>query len=88
MTQLAKDEWSTAFPDAYLGDLYDALERNLGDDGIKGRAIADIRPPGEAYEFMFTYQGTILYGKVNLLLPDSRIVLVVSAHLPRKGDTL
>ena len=88
ITDRAVHEWSMAFPDAYLGDLYETLERTLADDGILGRRVPDMRPPGEAYEFMFFHEGVRLYGKVNLILPDRKAALVVSAHLPNKGDTL
>lgn len=78
-----------AFPDAYPWDLFGALERALADDALAGRPVADIRPPGEAYEFLFTHEGTWMYGKVNLLLPERRAVIVVSAHVPmKKGDSL
>jgi hypothetical protein len=42
---------------------------------------------GETYEFFFTFEGTTLYAKVNLL-PSGKIVIIYSAHKPRFGDRL
>lgn len=77
-----------AFPDGYSWDLFVALEAALADAGLTGRRIADIRPPGEAYAFMFIHGGKRLYGKVNLITSGPAVVMVVSAHIPNKGDSL
>jgi hypothetical protein len=77
-----------AFPNGYPWDLLNALEAALADASLTGRRIADIRPPGEAYEFMFAHDGKTLYGKVNLITSGPRTVMVVSAHTPNRGDSL
>jgi len=64
------------------------LEKVLQDDSIRRRRVPDIVPPGEAYEFMFTHLDKLMYGKVNLLTPARKVVIVISAHIPNKGDKL
>ncbi len=44
-------------------------------------------PPGETYEFFFTFKRQTLYGKI-LLRTDRKRIVVFSAHLPLKGDKL
>jgi len=87
VTDRTQHEWDMAFPSAYPWDLYTALEAALGRDGLTGCLVPDIRPPGEAYAFLFEYDGKKLYGKVNLL-PNRMAVIIVSAHIRYKGDTL
>jgi hypothetical protein len=77
-----------AFPNGYPWDLLNALAVAFADSNLTGRLVADIRPPGEAYEFVFAHGGKTLYGKVNLITSGSRTVMVVSAHAPNKGDSL
>jgi len=88
VTQRAQHEWQMAFLDAYSWDLFVALEDAIKDDAILGRLVPDIVPPGEAYEFFFTFKGKQMYGKVNLLTPERKAVIVISAHIPNKGDKL
>jgi len=88
ITERAKNDWDVAFPGGYPWDLPAALEDVLQDDSIRGRCVPDIKPPGEAYEFMFTHSGKLMYGKVNLLTPERKVVIVISAHIPYKGDKL
>lgn len=40
-------------------------------------------PPGETYEFYFTFKGQKLYGKI-LLRTDRKRIVVFSAHRPLK----
>jgi len=88
ITSRASSDWSLAFPGGFPWDLPAALEDVLKDDSILGRRVPDIRPPGEAYEFMFTHLGKLMYGKANLLTPARKVVVVISAHIPNKGDKL
>ena len=88
ITERAKNDWGVAFPGEYPWDLPATLEDVLQDDSIQGRCVPDIKPPGEAYEFMFTHSGKLMYGKVNLLTPERKVIVVISAHIPNKGDKL
>jgi hypothetical protein len=87
-TKRARDDWMAACPDAFLSDLYTALETTLDDDGLLGRLVPDLTPRGEAHEFMFFFGGRQFYAKLNLVLPERKVVWVVSAHPPYKGDQL
>lgn len=40
-------------------------------------------PPGETYEFFFSFLGERFYGKI-LLRPDRKRVVIFSAHRPLK----
>lgn len=88
ITARANGDWSMAFPGGFPWDLPAALEDALKDDSILGRHVPNIKPSGEAYEFMFTHLGTLMYGKVNLLTPEKKCVIVISAHIPNKGEKL
>lgn len=88
VTIRAQHEWDMTFPCGYPWDLFDALEKTVARTDLVGRRIPDLRPPGEAYEFFFEHDGKTLYGKVNLLLPERKTVIVVSAHPPYKGKDL
>ncbi len=59
----------------------------LGVDGITGRHIMDMRPPCDAYEFLFFFEKRTVLGKIGLL-PSGHIIIIFSSHIPRKGDTL
>jgi len=88
LTMRARHEWEAAFPNAFEYELYTVLEATLKKGTVEGRRVVDMRPEGEAYEFFFEFEGRKVYGKINLLTPERRIVLIISAHIPNKGDTL
>jgi hypothetical protein len=88
ITQRAKHEWEAAFPHAFAYQLYTVLEETLASETVKGRRVENMHPEGEAYEFFFEFEGRKVYGKINLLTPERRIVLVISSHIPNKGDGL
>ena len=88
MTARASNEWQMTFPDAFHGELYDAIELAMADSRLMGRLVPDSTPLGKTYAFMFFFRATQLYGKVNLLLPDKKIVFIISAHPPNKGNIL
>ena len=75
------------FPCAFTHDLLNALINGLGDDEIKGRQIFTMDEEGTTWEFIFTHQKEKLYGKI-CLTPDNKLVIIYSAHAPRKGDTI
>ena len=83
----ARHEWEAAFPNSFSFDLYNALLDALEVDGVTGKRVTGMVPPGEVWAFWFTHQGQRLYGKVNLL-EDKLSIMVYSAHRPLKGDEL
>ena len=87
VTMRAKRDWEATFPLSFEFEMYKALGAALGDDQLEGNCVEGMTPPGEVYEFFFEYDGRKLYGKINLL-PNGRLVIVYSAHVPLKGETL
>ena len=88
ITRRAKLEWVAAFPCAFEYELYAVLEETLKSETVEGRRVDGMRPEGETYEFFFEFEDRKVYGKINLLAPERRIVLVISSHVPNKGDEL
>ncbi len=88
LTVRARHEWESAFPNAFEYELYAVLEETLASATLQGRRVEGMRPEGETYEFFFEFEGRKVYGKINLLAPERRIVLIISAHIPNKGDEL
>ncbi|MDD3545669.1 MAG: hypothetical protein PHG96_09985 [Kiritimatiellae bacterium] len=88
ITGTAWARWESIFPDTFKPDLYAVLARFLSKGPVVGRRIYGMRPDGEVYAFFFEYKKRTLYGKINLRLPEKRIVLILSAHLPDKGEEL
>jgi hypothetical protein len=87
MTRTAQNDWAATFPgNPWLGSLYDALIAYLSQPDIKGRFAPNMIPPGEAYEFIFTFDGREVLGKINLTKEGK--AHIVSAHIPRKGEKL
>ena len=81
----ARKDWESAFPDAFIYELHDALARTLCEP-VEGRQVHGMTPPGVIYEFFFFHQAKRMYGKVGL--HDTRVVIVFSAHTPLKGNAL
>lgn len=86
MTLTARNDWQSTFPDFWRQSLYGALSDALSINGIEG-VRREMDEEGETYEFFFTFEGTKLYGKVNLL-PSGKVVIIYSAHKPRYGESL
>ena len=83
----ARHEWEAAFPASFAFELYKALLDALEVDGVTGKRVTGMAPPGEVWAFGFEHGGQRLYGKVNLL--EGRLsIMVYSAHRPLKGDEL
>ena len=59
----------------------------MKDDQLEVNRIYGMIPPVEIYEFFSVHQGLKSYGKINLL-PDGKIIIIYSAHVPLKGETL
>jgi hypothetical protein len=87
ITGRALRDFQAMFPGAFIYELYDAFIDGLSSSSIEGNRIADMRPRGATYEFLFIHRRRSLYGKV-CLTPDHRLVVIFSAHRPSKGDTL
>ena len=64
-------------------ELYQPLADFLSQPVAKGCVVGMERPPGEAYEFFFTFKAMKFYGKI-LLSADGRRVVLFSAHLALK----
>lgn len=89
MTTTAWDRWEVDFPKTLKNDLYTILEKVLSQD-IEGERVYGMYPDGEVYRFFFEYKKRKMYGKINLLLPQRQVILILSAHSsdPAKGDRL
>lgn len=86
MTRTAQSDWAATFPNAWLGNLYDALIAYLSKPDVEGRFAPNMIPPGVAYEFIFMFDGRKVLAKINLTKEGK--AHIVSAHIPRKGDAL
>lgn len=84
-TTQSNRDWSAAFPDAWDFNRWEALASALDIPGGMGRHILDMEPPCDAYEFWFSFRGRKLIGKIGLL-PEGKIIIVFSSHIPRKGE--
>jgi len=86
MTNTARLDWMSLFPESYSFEIYTVLARVLTDGSITdARRVDGMAEPGVVYEFLFLYSGRRMYAKVNLC--EGRVsVLVYSAHLQRLGN--
>mgnify|MGYP001281232236 FL=1 len=85
-TETADRDWNAAFPHAFMFARHQAMAQALQAD-IHGRHIADMRPACDAYEFWFFFDQSRVLGKIGLL-PNGKIIIIFSSHIPRKGDSL
>ncbi|MFA6959391.1 MAG: hypothetical protein WC205_01415 [Opitutaceae bacterium] len=84
------DAWKrfeATFPDAFRSDLHAAFRTALRDDTLVGCPVEMKTPPGETWEFYFSFRGRRLYGKI-LLRPDRSGVVIFSAHPPLKDKLI
>ncbi|MFO7535359.1 MAG: hypothetical protein R6X19_06715 [Kiritimatiellia bacterium] len=84
--QAVKD-FQALFPGAFTYEIYDAFSEGLNRPDLEGNRVYGMVPKGETYEFIFNHRKKDLYGKV-CLTTDGRVVVVFSAHEPRKGSKL
>lgn len=80
------DAWArfeATFPDAFRSELQGAFMAVLRPCNLQGCPVQMNSPPGETWEFYFTFRRHRLYGKI-LLRPDRKSVVIFSAHPPRK----
>ena len=80
-------DFQSLFSAAFTYEIYDAFILALKDPELLGKRVYGMKPEGETYEFIFTYQRKLVYGKV-CLTKDKRLVVVFSAHRPLKGELL
>lgn len=90
MTTTAWDRWEVDFPETLKNDLYTILEKTLSRDLVEGERVYGMYPDGEVYKFFFEYKKHKMFGKINLLLPQRQVILILSAHTsdPVKGNKL
>jgi len=86
ITNTARLDWMSLFPESYSFEIYAVLAHVLSDGLVTdARRVLTMNEPGEVYEFLFTHENNRMYAKVNLC--EGRVsVLVYSAHLQRLGN--
>lgn len=84
-TQQADSDWRHTCPDAWPYDRHEAMAKALDMDGVTGRHITNMKPPCDAYEFLFHFDRRKFIGKIGLL-PDGRVIIIFSSHIPRKRE--
>jgi hypothetical protein len=87
VTLQATKDWLATFPNAFMYELYDAIAGSLRKPEVLGREVTSMRESGTTYEFFFCYKSRKLYTKI-CLTPQNELVIIYSAHIPLKGDTL
>jgi hypothetical protein len=83
----ARLEWESAFPFSFPYERNDAISKVLGDPLLKGKHITGMTEAGEVWEFFAFYEQRKVYIKINLL-PNGKVIILYSAHIPNKGDQL
>jgi len=86
-TNSADSDWRHACPDAWPYQRHAAMAEALEKEGVTGRHVTDMDPPCDAYEFWFYFECRKFLGKIGLL-PNGKIIIIFSSHIPRKGDKL
>lgn len=87
VTVRAQNEFESLFPDTFRYHLLEAFVEALGNSDLEGNRVYGMTPEGETYEFIFTYRSQPVYGKV-CLRKDGRLVVIISAHRPLKGNRI
>jgi hypothetical protein len=88
MTRQAFLDWSLYFPQfLWKYQLYETIQKYLDGNDPEGRRVTTMDEAGEVYEMIFDVDGRLMYTKINLT-PEGDIVIIYSAHPPRKGDKL
>ncbi len=87
ITLRAQKDFAAQFPNAWNFNLYNFLTCYLSRSDATGQLVADLKPPGAAYEFICKYEGEPVYAKINLLVAGD-VIIIVSAHRPLKGNKL
>lgn len=87
VTSRARLDWESTFPETFEYQRNEAIASSLLAQGIEGKRIEGMTPPGEVWAFYTIFQQRKIYTKINLR-PDGKIVILYSAHPPLKGDSL
>jgi hypothetical protein len=88
LTRRARLEWGALFPNQTFGyEIYDAFAAALANPSLQGKQESGMDESGEVWAFIFHHDGQPVYGKINLC-PDGKIIIIYSAHIPLKGNTL
>ncbi len=83
----ARIPFADLFPGAFTYEMLAAFEDGLRDDDLIGRQIHDMNEEGVTWAFLFTHRKKKIFGKI-CLTPKNELIIIYSAHAPRKGDTL
>lgn len=87
VTVRARQDFEDLFPDTFGYHLIEAFTEALQIPELEGNRKYGMKPEGEIYEFIFDYRKLPVYGKV-CLRKDGKLVLIISAHRPLKGNAL
>lgn len=83
----ARKEWESAFPESFPYQRNDAIIETLNKIDARGREIFGMQPAGTVWEFFIHFNQRKVYIKINLLACKKKIILI-STHIPNKGDKL
>jgi len=87
METSARIPFSDLFPGSFSYEILEAFEDGLDDEDLQGRQIHDMDEDGTTWAFLFKHRKKKIYGKI-CLTPDNELIIIYSAHAPRKGDKL
>lgn len=83
----ARFEWEAAFPFSFPFERNEAIAKALADPDLQGRRINTMKEDGEVWEFFTVFEERKVYIKINLL-PNRKVIILYSAHIPNKGGKL
>jgi len=83
----ARVPFNDLFPDAFSYHILEAFEDGLTDDELVGKQIYDMDEEGETWAFIFKHRKKNIFGKM-CLTPDNELIIIYSAHAPRKGEKI
>ena len=86
ITQTARLDWLTLFPNTFSFEMLEVLAKILRLGATTDcRKVETMSERGDTYEFLFVYQGKRMYSKINLC--EGKVdVIIYSAHLQRLGN--
>lgn len=82
-TDDATKRFEASYLEAWTYEMYDSFRAYLDGPNPTGCPKTMDSPPGETYEFFFTFKGQKSYGKI-LLRTDRKAVVIFSAHCALK----
>ena len=87
ITKRASQDFQSMLPLAFNLDICRAFERAMENADLAGNQVDGMVPEGTTYEFIFVHEGRDVYGKV-CLTTEGNLVVIFSAHIPLKGETV